>query len=656
MEPLKSHVQGDYALAVSCEKIRDLYSHLRRHNVPQYHKDEERDIKALKARYAAEGIGHLTITLPKLDDEFVRVLSGTSEFSSKFLRPVWGLAKFWRETALSDSTWVPDDNVIRTIRIVRSILKGFKKFELPPTEEQLEEKVEQFKETERSVREFNLPDSMLLFRAQRICEDFFEGAIWKEKGRNIRLGPYVPRCPRPRHGPGAVADGKKANEKWCFSTLYDSVHQHWPYYDYYFGIRGTGDPAANNEVDMVTLSQEGSDIVCRGVCKITPKATRAIPTALLHNIHWFKSLKRVPSPVSRLVFVPKDSRGPRTITCEPSELMWMQQGVLKGLVRFIELHPWTKGHVNFADQTINAVCASQGARDNSLATIDLKDASDRVSAELVHYLVPKRISDKWFALRSTHTTLPDGEVFQLAKFAAMGSALCFPVEALVFWALCVAALEERGLTREGACAAVYVYGDDIIVPNEHAVHVMDALESVNLVVNRAKSFYGTEFFRESCGTDSFKGVSVTPICQKTPPPSRPSDGNAITAMLAQASLLWELMPYTAHFMLRTVEDVLEQPVPRVPHESEMLAVVVPPDQSWTIHDWIATHRLTWYRDHSYLATKALVVKTKRTKDKFASSWSRLLNALTCTVESDPETVVDRSSTQIRRRLVQVPLR
>ena len=93
----------------------------------------------------------------------------------------------------------------------------------------------------------------------------------------------------------------------------------------------------------------------------------------------------------------------------------------------------------------------------------------------------------------------------------MGNATTFPVQSLVFWAICVASLQRQGFHQPGA---VFVFGDDIEVPSVCAQGVIDDLESFGLLVNRTKSFWRGAF-RESCGVDAFKGVNVTPIRWKT---------------------------------------------------------------------------------------------------------------------------------------------
>jgi len=214
-------------------------------------------------------------------------------------------------------------------------------------------------------------------------------------------------------------------------------------------------------------------------------------------------------PKARVCLVPKDSRGPRIISCEPAELMFIQQGIMKLLYKTLETHPLTSGYVNFTDQTINRELARLSSKGEvRLATIDLSDASDRVSLDLVRQVFPENWVRALEACRSEVTVLPNGEEVKLNKFAPMGSSCCFPVEALVFWACAVASI--RTLWGERSHPEVYVYGDDIVLRSDLFDLVARGLESVGLKVNRDKSYWIGPF-RESCGGDFHLGVDVTPV-------------------------------------------------------------------------------------------------------------------------------------------------
>lgn len=231
------------------------------------------------------------------------------------------------------------------------------------------------------------------------------------------------------------------------------------------------------------------------------------------------------SRLARGVFVPKDYRGPRLISCEPATSMYYQQGLMTLLVTHLEsAHP-TKGFVNFTDQTINQTLARKGSRGRQLATLDLKDASDLLSWDLILLLWPTHWVKALNAVRSKVTEIDvpcQGPIrVPLRKHAPMGSAVCFPVMALTIWALIKTAQFSTGR------ANAWIYGDDIIVASQDASNVCDLLESVGLAVNRQKSFSGATPFRESCGKEYWDGSDVTPIyCRYNP-----SDDDTETASL-----------------------------------------------------------------------------------------------------------------------------
>jgi len=216
-----------------------------------------------------------------------------------------------------------------------------------------------------------------------------------------------------------------------------------------------------------------------------------------------------------LVAVPKTQTTPRLIAEEPTVMQYIQQAILQPLVREIELDSISRSFTAFADQTPNQVLARVGSLDGSLATLDLSEASDRVANWLVEELFGDypNFLEGIQACRSTRCQLPSGEVIPLQKFASMGSALTFPVEAMVFTA--VAILGCLGLSTSPTMplikrlvGSVRVYGDDIIVPANKAVAVTEMLETFGFLVNRRKSFW-TGPFRESCGKEYFNGSDVS---------------------------------------------------------------------------------------------------------------------------------------------------
>lgn len=97
------------------------------------------------------------------------------------------------------------------------------------------------------------------------------------------------------------------------------------------------------------------------------------------------------------------------------------------------------------------------------------------------------------------------------KFAPMGSALCFPIQTLIF--SCVIEVAAR---RARAATSFHndvwrVFGDDIIVPDVLFRDVAEMLSELGFVLNRAKSFAFPARFRESCGGEGYDGINVSPL-------------------------------------------------------------------------------------------------------------------------------------------------
>lgn len=613
---------GETLCQYVCEILADLYTELcREHPLLVRKNDQARDELYLRKRVEAEGITFLTVVLPRLGewaDELVTGIHGEGNVLPpagfgpycgldfpKFLRPVW--AVFSRPTYDSNACSATDANIYR---ILRTLLFGLKKLEQSPSEDQIRERLAEFVSNDQALpsiyeEEITYARHDALRAAQFVAESL--------------LGGYHAECRWPKHGPGAVAGGEKGNAKYAWTTLYESLHREFPYYDYHYGVR----------------------------CADGTPGTFPRPFMLASDVAQYRALQRVPEPTARLLFVPKDSRGPRTICCEPKELMWVQQGLAEDLARFIEQKPILRDCIHLQDQSFNANAALLGSQDGSVATIDLSDASDRVSANLVRFLFPERVTRKWLAARSTAVTLPNGSVFGLNKFAPMGSALCFPVESLVFLSICLGAIMNRTKGTLASCAeAVLVYGDDIVVPTEHADAVMRALEAADLKVNRRKSFAGGTRFRESCGTDAFCGHIVTPFRLRKVPPTSPTDGAGLVRTVRLASNCQYVLPKASRWLLSAAESLVG-PIPRVRYEQPFLSFITSIDP-WENNDFPGVE---WSSKRCQLTFVGYSLKTKRVFSKFTGS-SRLLATLTrARVDEDPQWVVERASTRIVKRRI-----
>jgi hypothetical protein len=98
----------------------------------------------------------------------------------------------------------------------------------------------------------------------------------------------------------------------------------------------------------------------------------------------------------------------------------------------------------------------------------------------------------------------------------MGSALCFPIEAMVFATVVFLGIQKalnRPLTRKDVkffSSRVRIYGDDIIIPVDFVHSVVSELQTFGFVVNADKSFW-TGKFRESCGKEYYDGHDVSVV-------------------------------------------------------------------------------------------------------------------------------------------------
>jgi len=279
---------------------------------------------------------------------------------------------------------------------------------------------------------------------------------------------------RARHGTGSVSTGEDPHEKAVFQRYYHDLHKVFPYGEYFMYSWG-------HYADTFDV----------------------------------KSLEEFRHGTAKVVLVPKDSRGPRLISCEPLEYQWIQQGLRRQLERAIDECPLTHGRINFRNQAINRDLALRGSNGEPWVTLDMKDASDRVTLALVKLLFPEPWLTCLLASRTPATRLPSGEVHTMNKFAPMGSSLCFPVESLVFWSLSIAAImRTHALTASQASTLMYVFGDDLIVRREVYATVLQHLPLVDLKFNESKCCVAGSF-RESCGCDAYKGVDVTPLRVKS---------------------------------------------------------------------------------------------------------------------------------------------
>jgi hypothetical protein len=419
--------------------------------------DLSRDALEIERRVRFEGLQFLTVALPRLGKELDSYLGAaiTPSFVG-FKTDEDGIPRFLGGLIREVYPIVKSELVLKHLRQILYVLY---KVEFQYDESIQEIFLDKFVQTDSE-----LPDDLshldpVLDLAARLCCEV--------------TGPFQAEKIRPKHGPGTVSDRKDQHEKMGFKRIFPLTEQVFPFFEWF--------------------------VPC--------------PSAIAY---YNRSVLEFAEPVAKIVLVPKDSRGPRIISCEPTELQYLQQGVASELIRCVHKSRTFSGRVNFLDQTINQKYAKAGSAGFGWVTLDMKDASDRVSLALVRRLFEHSgILHILEATRSSSTRLPDGRLVHMKKFAPMGSALCFPVESIVFYALAVAVLVvvKRRTLRE-ACRSLKVYGDDMIVASEDYEAILEYFPKVGLMFNLGKCCTAG-FFRESCGVEAYKGLDIKPARVRT---------------------------------------------------------------------------------------------------------------------------------------------
>jgi hypothetical protein len=562
----------------------------------------KRDIETITSRVAYEGLGFLTKTLPRLGRALDRGLTEMrftipSEFKPAKDMSTPAFMQVYFKRIFDCDGGLLDDADPAAISHVRQVCFLLYKLEVPY----------KAADERRVIDRFEAVECELKLSDDAEPSDEIIGASYIVRGA---LNGFDHKDILPKHGPGAVATGERLDKKWAFARLYDSIHQVYPYYDYF--IVGGG-------------------------------------RELKDRLDWYMSMARLKTGCAKVVLVPKDSRGPRLISAEPLEFQYIQQGLGRKLVAHLESSRMTGGRLNFGNQEINRELALTASLVGDFATLDLKDASDRVSLRLVRQLFQHNpeLLRALEGTRTTETLLPDGRRIPLAKFAPMGSALCFPVEALCFWAICVSAISRWARLPEAEVGNdVYVFGDDIIVRTEYAGVCMDALERVGLKVNRDKSCISGGF-RESCGMDAFRGVCVTPTRLKTLWSGRDTDGAAYVSYIAFANQMAEKgYLNAADFVWKALSKVYGRVPFGISTTSYPCRIVSDFETALRLN--VASYRSRWNSALCRLEFWVLRTKSRRVTSKL-KGWCRLLrDLLDPAVDRDPSDIVVPRSMRIKR--------
>jgi hypothetical protein len=455
-----------------------LWSTIAEESAMRCHTSATKDINTVLVRQKHEGFSFLTITLPSFGKEFQKALDqgivsdtmfrsfsrhrGLPRFLGGFLRNVFCL----------DSGVLRDEPCIDSILAVRQLTLMFQKVLIPCSNARDSAAMHSYVTCEQEVKEKDASLSTFDYDAfQRMSNLLFSG-VFSVLDRMVSNFELVPK-----HGPGATADKLRGNSKYRQLTWTDRLEQYFPCGEYMF-------PSVSHfweHYDDIDFLEPGAEI-----------------------------------PV-KVITVPKTQKTPRIIAIEPTAMQYAQQSLLEPIVELIERDSLLGKLIGFTDQGPNQAMARESSLTGTLATLDLSDASDRVSNQLVRTMLHNfpNLNGAVDACRSRKADVPGFGEIRLAKFASMGSALCFPFEAMVFLT-CVSLGIERSLNTQFTkrselfdhLRGVRIYGDDIITPIDSVYPVVGTLEHFGARVGADKSFWIGKF-RESCGKEYYNGHDVS---------------------------------------------------------------------------------------------------------------------------------------------------
>jgi len=489
------------------------------------------DKKLVEGRLKTEGESFLTITLPLFLKDFDKALARKRVVQTDFTGfardgalPVFlgGFMDLIFNRTTGNLLHVPIPDAVRAVRQLTGLLG---KVELECSTERTNNAFRGYIECEQELRakesEWTQTDYLAFSRISRMLF----GRILSLLDETVRRGDLLPR-----HGPGATADRLSGNAKYNLQQWHTRLESVFPSSDYLIP-----NYRYHDRLDRVEFLEPGDEM-----------------------------------PV-RVISVPKTMATPRIIAVEPTCMQYAQQAVAIPLMKLVNRDNLTSRFISFDDQTPNQRMARDGSVHGLLATLDLSEASDRVSIQLVEWLLHgfTDLKDAVMACRSTRADVR-GEIIDLTKFASMGSALTFPIETMVFLTIIFVGIERslgyqlRTKDLKSFGSVVRVYGDDIIVPTDHADEVVRTLEAYHFKVNPNKSFSEGNF-RESCGKEYFAGHDVSIVKVRRLFPTRLTDVPEVISLVELRNLCYQRgLLSTSEYL----DDVIRRVLPHFPDGRE----------------------------------------------------------------------------------------
>lgn len=546
---------------------------------PELAKEFDRDYLRLCSAINSHGIRFVLETMPTFGKHLDRCLSeerltpsnlthfGVIKKGEVIPRLFRGLTLrvFDRNGKLRDH---PD---INAIRLLRQLLRVFKKLRIMANAKDSGNAVKAFYRDDMSVRSGDLPwgdhqsfgaeavknDKTFLslinpdqYRSTSLClsgQDQTPIPIRALRGvlANLQhvadfitstLGSFDPHEWVFKHGPGSVAGQRFGSNKYAFERWPDRLESSFPFAE--FAV------ANYAQVDLEPMEVARS----RGFCHEIP---------------------------AKMCAVPKTIGTPRLIASEPAALQWCQQAVRDYFYSRVS-HTFISSFVDFRRQDKNGRLALEASHHQSHVTVDLSCASDMISCWHVERLF-RRNPRLLQALQATRSVWIEQDIckysptfHRLRKYSTMGNATTFPVQSMFFLAIALACEHTaRGLRvcdesmKKTLRGAVRIFGDDIIVSKVASGLLVDVLQTLGLRVNHSKT-YLTGKFRESCGVEAYDGHDVTAVgILEMPRISTPS--SVVSTVDVHNNLLYAGYLCAAAFVRKTARSLGYDKIREIEH-------------------------------------------------------------------------------------------
>ncbi len=480
------------------------------------------DLKTAQSRFEHEGLSFFTITLPGFCSDLQKGLDRGFVAHDLFagFRFTGGFPSFLRgflESVFDQSSGVLLDNPsIDSIQAMRQVCLLFSKIALPCSDARVTKAIEGYVKCEQELKEAEYEWSPVDYADFSRIGRLLFAELFTQMDRDVYEGNVTPKF-----GPGATAERVSNNARFKLPVWTERLEDVFPALEF---------------------------------CKPNARYWQS-----LSGVQFLEPGAELPV---RVITVPKTLKAPRIIAIEPSYMMYVQQAILQCFMEHWGRDNLLSQFLGFDDQVPNQHMARLGSLNGSLATLDLSEASDRVSNQLVRSLLANHpnLLRGVDACRSRRADVPGHGVIRLSKFASMGSALCFPMEACVFLTCIFVGIEKELNTRltrrllKQFVGSVRVFGDDIIVPKEYVSSVIGSLEHFGAKVNRDKSFWNGKF-RESCGKEYFDGndVSIVKVRQMLPTSWQHAEGVLATSSTRNQFYqlgLWRTCAWLDEYLLR----------------------------------------------------------------------------------------------------------